>query len=546
MIAALFALTGAGILINWWRLARPLWVDEEMLSLNVRDRAFSELGGPLWLDQAAPFGWLALERIALLIGGTGERAMRALPILFGLGTIAVCVWIGRRWMTPFGAAVLVVLCSIGQWLVFFTLELKHYSADTFWALFLPGLAAWAIEALEVSTLRRRLLIWWIAAAGGQWLSNGAMFVTPACAVIIITHCWRRQGWRFGVSTAASGIVWVGAFLAHYWIMLRHVLANPYLKNYWAFAFPPVGGGALESLRWLMHWFEPFAVKPGGSTMPLMFWSAVLAGFAFSATRTSVGLLYASVPASAIVLAYLRVVPPIERLALWVVPALYVGIAMCADFSVSLWNRWRPEKRVLALAGAAAATALSVLVTHDVFQRGQMELRYRPISNYRLDDRSSIRFVMALHRPGDLIMTTHFGLAGLWWYGGIDISEPEAGGRLPDSSPLYEVGHAQPGARCDGWKTAMDDIFRNHSRAIVYLGFRMNVEPPGFENLIMQELNRRGALVGYRQYAEDSLIAAFDLTRTSEHPFIPPLGPDPAARKIPAPEGCVAIRPARRW
>ena len=144
-LASAIAFAGAGTLIYWWRLAKPLWVDEEMIALNARWRSFGDLAGPLWLDQTAPLGWLTLERLALLTFGINERAARAIPVLFGLGTLAVAVWVGRRWMTPLGAAILAALCSIGPWMVFFTLELKQYSADTCWALLLPALAAWALE-----------------------------------------------------------------------------------------------------------------------------------------------------------------------------------------------------------------------------------------------------------------------------------------------------------------------------------------------------------------------------------------------------------------
>ena len=34
--------------------AAPLWLDEEMIALNFRDRSFSELGGRLWLEQRTP------------------------------------------------------------------------------------------------------------------------------------------------------------------------------------------------------------------------------------------------------------------------------------------------------------------------------------------------------------------------------------------------------------------------------------------------------------------------------------------------------------
>ena len=40
-----------------------MWVDEEMIALNLRDRGWLDLAGPLWLGQTAPLGWLALQRL---------------------------------------------------------------------------------------------------------------------------------------------------------------------------------------------------------------------------------------------------------------------------------------------------------------------------------------------------------------------------------------------------------------------------------------------------------------------------------------------------
>jgi hypothetical protein len=122
-------LLGSAILVYWTSTSRPLWVDEEMLLLNVRDRGFLQLAGALWLDQSAPYGWLLLERLILVTFGGSEPAVRLLSIAFGAGTLAVAAWIGRRRMTATGAAVFVALCALAEWPVFFTLELKHYSAD---------------------------------------------------------------------------------------------------------------------------------------------------------------------------------------------------------------------------------------------------------------------------------------------------------------------------------------------------------------------------------------------------------------------------------
>ncbi|PWT80849.1 MAG: hypothetical protein C5B57_11610, partial [Blastocatellia bacterium] len=61
-LAPSIAIVGSGLLVYQWLGARPMWVDEEMIALNVRDRTLTQLTTPLWLDQSAPFGWLALER----------------------------------------------------------------------------------------------------------------------------------------------------------------------------------------------------------------------------------------------------------------------------------------------------------------------------------------------------------------------------------------------------------------------------------------------------------------------------------------------------
>ena len=65
------------------------------------------------------------------------------PLLFGIATLAVALWIGRRWMGPAGATALMLLCSISQWFSHYPFEVKHYTSDVFWALLLPALAVWA-------------------------------------------------------------------------------------------------------------------------------------------------------------------------------------------------------------------------------------------------------------------------------------------------------------------------------------------------------------------------------------------------------------------
>ena len=60
---------------NGWGAA-PLWLDEETIALNLRDRTIADLAGALWLGQSAPLGWLAIVHAVIGALGTSEMALR--------------------------------------------------------------------------------------------------------------------------------------------------------------------------------------------------------------------------------------------------------------------------------------------------------------------------------------------------------------------------------------------------------------------------------------------------------------------------------------
>ena len=308
---------------------------------------------------------------------------------------------------------------------------------------------------------------------------------------------------------------------------------------------------MGAMGWLLRLMEPFAVKPSGTSHWVLFWAATISGFLVAiATRPALGLMLATVPVSAMVLAILRVVPPYDRLGLWIVPALYAGVALSADAAVSIVTSRGQHRHLSDLAfarvGALFVAGAALVLCADVVNNGVADLRARPLSNYGLDDRRSVRLLLEATRPDDLIMTTHFGLAGLWWYGGVDISDPDRAGRLPNGNLVFQIRHVPPGSACGERTNEMDKLFKGRSRVAVYLGFRRNVEPTGFDNLVLDELGRRGRLVTYRQYVEESRIAVFDLTEVPLNKLEIPHAPGEPVVEPHIPAGCIAITPARRW
>ena len=534
--ASALAIVAGGLIVYQWAIARPLFVDEEMIALNLRDRSVAELMGPLWLGQSAPYGWLVVARASMLAFGTSERALRLVPALFGIATVGAAFWVGRRWMKPLGASILVLLCGIGQWLSFYSVVAKPYSADAFWALALPALGAWAIDADgdDRFTQTRRAAMWWTAAAVGQWLANGALLVTPACALVLLVFVWRRQGWRAARTFALFGLAWLAFLSLHYLVSIRHSVNSAYLQHYWSWTMAPATVGVGGKVAWLAAQLRPLAGNPGGATLWALFWLCAAGGFALT-IRSPLSLLFATVPLSAFLLAAIRMVPLYERLSLWMVPAMYVGIALLADQVATIARDALVQRRWFRFAAAIVVTFIALALCADIFRRGRDDVLYgRPLdNNQQLDDRSGVRWLMGHARPGDAIMTTHLALPAVWWYAAMPIADRDPARRDGDETPVFEVEHRSEGPECE--RNQVHEALKGRTRALIYFGFRFGM-PQEFDDLLLRSLADLGTVSAYSEFAQKGRAAVVDLHRT-----------EVVAAKSGIPgRSCIAVKPARRW
>ena len=542
----------SGLKVFQWYFSRPLWLDEEMVLLNARDRAFAELPGSLWLNQTAPLGWLALQRLLITIFDSTDRAVRALPVAFGIATVTAAAWFAARRMGTAAATLFVILCGFAEWMNFYALEAKPYSADAFWALLLPAAAIWALEPVKSSSVSaQRTLLWWSLAAIGQWLGYGAIFVTPGCAVILCVTAFVRGGWRRAATVASQGIIWLLCFAAHYRLTISYTNHSEFLREYWWWGFPPKEAGFGGTLRWLVFQLEPLASHPAGTSQWLGFWLAAIYGFVVSIrTRLTFGLVLISVPLSAFALAGLRVIPLSDRLAVWIVPSMYIAIAVAVDDVIERLGRafvtrdWK--NAILAIVVGVIAAGVCV----DILQRGYDHMILRDRANHGLDDRSGLRFLIAQHQSGDVFLSTHLGLPAIWWYGHVSIADPNAGRQNPtDGAPIFEVRLVGPGAeacRTTDQRNEMSAALMGARRVAVYFGFDSR-NPPGLQELVLDKLSELGRLISYRRVADEGVAAVFDL-RLPPEPWTAiltrPTGQSPVP--IPRPQGCIGMRQANRW
>ncbi|HMD55832.1 MAG TPA: hypothetical protein VKJ65_14895, partial [Phycisphaerae bacterium] len=69
----LFAVIFAGVAwrVTDYLICFPVWGDEASLGLNIFYKTFSQLTGPLQIDQVCPFGFLWLSKLIISTLGTG-------------------------------------------------------------------------------------------------------------------------------------------------------------------------------------------------------------------------------------------------------------------------------------------------------------------------------------------------------------------------------------------------------------------------------------------------------------------------------------------
>ena len=122
---------------------------------------------------------------------------------------------------------------------------------------------------------------------GQWISYGAIFVAPGCALLLCAVAWRRGGLRRAMTVALHGLPWLASFAAHYYLVLRHAALQRLPRRLLGSGLPPSGSIDRGALTWLAQQAEPLASHPGGTTLWWSFWLVVAYGIAATARNRPV-------------------------------------------------------------------------------------------------------------------------------------------------------------------------------------------------------------------------------------------------------------------
>jgi hypothetical protein len=286
------------------------------------------------------------------------------------------------------------------------------------------------------------------------------------------------------------------------------------------AFHGLGTSGAATLR---------AVAPGISEALITTAAGLAAAIVMSRV---IGLALAMVPLSAFVWAAFRIVPLSDRLSLWIVPALYFGIAFGGDEALRFLRRAYSHRNGAGLMVGTLALAAMLWLCLDISRTGEHDMATLPRVPQGVDDRAAVRWLMAERQRGEPLLAMHLTMPAIWWYGTVPISR--SGATLPDGGRLFEVSASSQTVDCplDQLRAALE----GSGRAAFYLGFDQSED---FNALLLSRLSELGRLVTYRKF-ETGHAAVFDFRA----PRIS--GGRAPGDVVDRPRGCVAIQAAGRW
>lgn len=183
-------LLGLGLSLRlYYYLGDPsIWFDEAALMVNVLDKSYSELLGPL--DNAANGPPLFLWLQKWLVTRLGDQAwVWRLPSLVGSClSLILFYFIANRVLPSGGLAWAVGLFAFSDRLLWHTVEAKPYTVDTLMAV--SAVAAWLWT--ERWPLVNRLLLFMFLCPLFLCLSYPAVFVCSGLGLVLLAKAWESR------------------------------------------------------------------------------------------------------------------------------------------------------------------------------------------------------------------------------------------------------------------------------------------------------------------------------------------------------------------
>ena len=319
-----FVTIGVVLRLRQYQFDRSLWNDETELVMNILHRSPAALLKPLNRFQVAPIGFLWLEKISVHFLGSGEMALRLVPIFCGVGSLFLFLAVARRFVRGSAVPIAVGMFAISNPLIYYASEVKQYSSDVAVAL----LVYLVMDALFDAKLRVATLVF--AAVVGSlaiWFSFPAAFVLAGIGLAAVWAAGRQHSRSSVLLLSVVGLVWSTSFLLFYVVSLHGTTNNHALIEYWRAAYAPLPPTSVSDVLWYEStFFNIFSFPAGLALTGIAAVAAVLGANEFR-RRDQGRFLSQLLPIAVVLLASaLHRYPFQGRFILFLVPSIFLLVA----------------------------------------------------------------------------------------------------------------------------------------------------------------------------------------------------------------------------
>jgi hypothetical protein len=383
---------------------RSLWGDEASLSMNLVTRSFSGLTEPLGYHQAAPLGFLFIEKLSIVLLWNADYILRLFPFISGILALYFMYRIARE---NFGAAGMFALLMfvINPFMIFYSSELKQYSSDVMSALMLAYLGT---RCMKDDAKRGDFILLGAAGAVMIWISHISIFVLAAVGVTLVLERLLQKKYENLAWIFSLGAVWLASFGLDYFFVLRHTAGDEYFLTYWARRFVPI-------LPWSdPDWFRQTAylflytiVNRTDRLMMRIVSALMLVGvISLSIRKRHVTLVLSLTLLVTLVASALKSYPLAYRFMLFLTPYALLFMAEGIGAAYSLLAKWH-RGIALALSLIPAAFFLSNAIPNAVynFQQTQTISEIRPVVEYVAENKKN----------DDRVYVYYGGVPGVMYY-----------------------------------------------------------------------------------------------------------------------------------
>ncbi|HEY7913733.1 MAG TPA: glycosyltransferase family 39 protein [Blastocatellia bacterium] len=324
-----------------------LYVDEGSLALNIIHRPLGGLLHSLDYNQAAPFGFLALERIAFLAFGQSEYALRLVPFLASIAALFLFYEVARRVLAAWAAPIALALFAVSDHMIYYGAQIKQYSSDTA-ATLLVVLAGLEIASKRLTPLRA--LLFALTGAAILWLSHPSVFVLAGVGTALLLGAIKRKDWPSLKLLAFSIAGWLASFALFYAVSLSKLGANQTLESSWnrKGTFMPLPPTTLKEFGWFPDAFFSMFTNPVGSPFPIAAGLVFIIGCA-ALLRKKTHLLMLTAPVLFTLLGSAAHKYPFgRRLLLFIVPLVMLVMIAGVQYLIEARGKWSLIAGVLIL------------------------------------------------------------------------------------------------------------------------------------------------------------------------------------------------------